>query len=271
MHKESPSSIIEKRLTEEDIDRKLKEYKQRWAEANVDSRGSKPGSTYPSQVNLPSTQRNEMRKPVSENILPSSADILDRFEGAYQEKQVTEQQEEGELPRIKGREVPPPRRAKTGFDRRGATRPKGLTQANVRAGRTKVKRHTHMNPQNKRLTSKELLPSMDSQGNFVSNKSIPFTPDKQEVLSTAFNAIDSFIKQMEPSPEPDIALQIETPEFEIKDAGDQSTKWGRRASKKNRQKRGHKQMVVSGSGSRQQFHDRDTKIIEQRRRREPII
>jgi len=257
-------------LTEEDIDRKLKEYKQRWAEANVDSRGSKPGSTSPSQGSLPANLRNEMREPRPENTVNIRSDYAN-VESAYQEKQLMEQQGEEEFPHIKGREVPPPRRAKTGFDRRGATRPKGLTQANVRAGRTKVKRHTHMNPQNKRLTSKELLPSMDSQGNFVSNKSIPFTPDKQEVLSTAFNAIDSFIKQMEPSPEPDIALQIETPEFEIKDAGDQSTKWGRRASKKNRQKRGHKQMVVSGSGSRQQFHDRDTKILEQRRRRERIV
>ena len=54
-----------------------------------------------------------------------------------------------------------------------------------------------MTPQSERLTSEELLPSMDSKGNFISNKSIPFTPDKQEVLATAFNAIDSFIKQQE--------------------------------------------------------------------------
>jgi hypothetical protein len=139
----------------------------------------------------------------------------------------------------------------------------------------------------KPLTAKELLPSMDSQGNFISNKSIPFTPDKKEVLATAFNAIDSFIKQMEPSPEPNIAIRFRKPpkrvqldaltsnddssNSEIKDAGDQSTKWGRRASKKNKQTRGRKKMVVDGSGSRQQFHDRDTKILEQRRRREPKI
>ena len=97
------------------------------------------------------------------------------------------------------------------------------------------------------ISTKDLLPKQDTQGNYIPNESIPFTPDVGEMLSLAADAIETHL---------------------IKDdvRGNQSTKYGRRNAKKETKRRGHKAMT-GGTGTRDQHNKRirDAKAVENKR------
>ena len=94
------------------------------------------------------------------------------------------------------------------------------------------------------VSSKDLLPRQDTQGNFVPNETIPFTPDMGEVLSLAADAIQTHI---------------------VKDDGSQDTRWGRRNAKQDKKRRGRQKMKTR-QGSRDQWNQRMRATQEKKRK-----
>jgi hypothetical protein len=94
------------------------------------------------------------------------------------------------------------------------------------------------------VSSKDLLPRQDTQGNFVPNETIPFTPDMGEVLSLAADAIQTHI---------------------VKDDDSQDTRWGRRNAKQDKKRRGRQKMKTR-QGSRDQWNQRMRATQEKKRK-----
>ena len=80
----------------------------------------------------------------------------------------------------------------------------------------------------KPLSSKDLLPTQDSNGNFVPNDTIPFTPETNELMSLAADAISTYIKQ------------------DYADDNEVDTK----AARRNKRKASKRKMKVSGAGAK---------------------
>ena len=57
------------------------------------------------------------------------------------------------------------------------------------------KKHGWTKSNDKPLSSKDLLPTQDANGNFVPNNTIPFTPETNELMSLAADAISTYIKK----------------------------------------------------------------------------
>jgi len=79
----------------------------------------------------------------------------------------------------------------------------------------------------KTLHSKDLLPAQDSNGNFISNSTIPFTQETNQLMSLAADAIEKYITKQYDDDEP-------------------STK----AARRNKKKASKRKMKVSGSGTK---------------------
>ena len=77
------------------------------------------------------------------------------------------------------------------------------------------------------LHSKDLLPAQDSNGNFISNSTIPFTQETNQLMSLAADAIEKYITKQYDDDEP-------------------STK----AARRNKKKVSKRKMKVSGSGTK---------------------
>ena len=80
----------------------------------------------------------------------------------------------------------------------------------------------------KPLSSKDLLPTQDANGNFVPNNTIPFTPETNELMSLAADAISTYIK---------------------KDSVDDNY-IPPRAARRNKKQAGKRKMKVSGAGAK---------------------
>ena len=78
----------------------------------------------------------------------------------------------------------------------------------------------------KTLRSKDLLPAQDSNGNFIANGTIPFTPETTQLMSLAADAISTYINK-------DYAADYEV-----------DTK----AARRNKRKASQRKMKISGTG-----------------------
>ena len=94
------------------------------------------------------------------------------------------------------------------------------------------------------VSSKDLLPKQDTQGNFIPNETIPFTPDLGKALSLAADAIQTHI---------------------VKDDDSQDTRWGRRNAKQDKKRRGRQKMKTR-QGSRDQWNQRMRATQEKKRK-----
>ena len=99
--------------------------------------------------------------------------------------------------------------------------------------------------EDKVLSSKDLLPQQDNEGNFIPNESLPYTPDVNDVLSLAADAIQTIIKD-------DVR-------------GNQTTKYGRRDAKQKTKRRGRQQMKTR-QGSRDQWNQQMRTAQEKQRK-----
>jgi len=74
------------------------------------------------------------------------------------------------------------------------------------------------------VSSKDLLPHQDAQGNFIPNNTIPFTPESTQLMVLAANAIETYV---------------------MKDYDDELPD---RAVRRNKKKASQRKMKVSGAG-----------------------
>ena len=103
----------------------------------------------------------------------------------------------------------------------------------------------YISKEDKVLSSKDLLPQQDNEGNFIPNESLPYTPDVNDVLSLAAAAIQTIIKD-------DVR-------------GNQTTKYGRRDAKQKTKRRGRQQMKTR-QGSRDQWNQQMRTAQEKQRK-----
>ena len=103
----------------------------------------------------------------------------------------------------------------------------------------------YISKEDKVLSSKDLLPQQDNEGNFIPNESLPYTPDVNDVLSLAADAIQTIIKD-------DVR-------------GNQTTKYGRRDAKQKTKRRGRQQMKTR-QGSRDQWNQQMRTAQEKQRK-----
>tara|TARA_B100000745_G_C20032684_1_gene351650 strand:- start:18 stop:683 length:666 start_codon:yes stop_codon:yes gene_type:complete len=104
----------------------------------------------------------------------------------------------------------------------------------------------YISKEDKVLSSKDLLPQQDNEGNFIPNESLPYTPDVNDVLSLAADAIQTLIKD-------DVR-------------GNQTTRYGRRDAKQQTKRRGYQNMKTR-QGSRDQWNQQ-TRTAQEKKRKE---